>query len=294
MRIGIIGTGWSGSSALVEFLNKTQKIQQYPGEFKVIGDPKGILDFHRNVSKQYTPYNISYHLMEFSKRIDSISKRQSPFNPLGLGDKKVLKLKEIIFRNFGVITTNFNQRSVFRTENPLGNLLIKIQKKRNQNTDFWCKKHNSAIATGILRNSLNEWLKQEYSFKEDDLILFDQPCFIDQTELTSSILSLDYIYVVYRKSEMTKTDMIKNEAMIGKIKDKDIQEIIFQDFFKEIKNSLSSLNHTRIVRLIEFEKLAYYTVEDFEELMPFLDKNVIKKAYEAFNWDYTRKNVEHS
>lgn len=291
MRIGIIGTGWSGSSALVDFLNKTNQVKVYPGELSLLWDTNGILDLYYRISENYCPYNISFHLMEFSNLIDSVSRRQSFTNPLGQGYKSALNLREILFNNLGVIQVDLNQRSVYRPKDIIQNVKKKLQKKLQNNTDLWCEKFNPVIAKSQIEKSITKWLESEHKYTNDDIIIFDQPCFVHQIEIAMDILNLDHSYVVKRSGNAILRDMEKNKAMIGKIKDSKIRSEIFNKWLLTVEESLNPILKCRRATILNFEEFAFYNVEQLKELFPVLDKKSIINAFNDFNWSYTQGNV---
>jgi hypothetical protein len=291
MRLGIIGTGWSGSSALLDLLKKTKQVKVFPGELSLMWDTNGIIDLYYRISENYCPYNVSFHLMEFSNLVDSISRDQSFVNPLGQGYRSVLSFKEILFQNLGVLKVDLNQRSVYRPKDVIQNVQKKLQKKLQKNTDLWCDKFNPAIAKNLISKSLTSWLENEYNFTKDDIIVFDQPCFVHQIKLTIAILCLDHSYVVKRSGNAILRDMEKNNAMIGKIKDPKKRLEIFNKWLLTVEESLNPVLKSKRVTILNFEEFAFYNIEQLKELLSDFDEKSIIKAFNDFNWSFTQGNV---
>ena len=285
MRIGVIGYGWSGSSALVNFLEKSPDYYVYPGELSFMWDSGGVIDLYKYLTRDYSPYTISRKLLEFEELINVSSKKRNTFNPKGTGSAHLMKLKEVLFNRLNVEYVELSQRNIILSRSFVDYAFFKAKDLIKRRKYPWMNQLTKSDALQIFRESIDIYFQGLNP--EKSLMIFDQPCYVDQVDVSVELLQLDYTYIFSREPSKILEDMVNHKSMFGVIKNVVNRKKVFNAAIE----FLLSLETDGKARLISFEKFVNLQPSELQDLFPFIGTEALKDCIAQFDWKYSRSNA---
>lgn len=196
----IIGTGYSGSSAIYEFLKKTNRFKDpFPDkEFSLTYDPGGLLDLEEKILKSKSINQVNYTISQFKKNFYYYTNKDNSVKPgKNFSNKKRLKhLFEDYMNN--IIDFEYVGESTFmkHQNNILSYLKSKMYEKLNikKSTKIY-----SLVDYKKFKMETSDFIsKLLFSNGAKDNIILDQGGIITDVFNSTKFYTNPYIILVYR------------------------------------------------------------------------------------------------
>ena len=149
--IVIIGTGYSGSSAIYEFLRQTNNFYDpFPNiEFSITYDPGGVMDIEECINKNYTPNKMKIIYEQFRKNINFYTNKgyglkqgkNMSFENANINDLLIKYLESLIELKYKGQSLYLKYNDTLFS-NLLTKILLKFKKKLSKEMILFCDNEN--------------------------------------------------------------------------------------------------------------------------------------------------------
>ena len=284
-----IGTGYSGSSAIYEFLKKTKRFKDpFPDkEFSLTYDPGGLLDLEEKILKVKSINHVNYTIRQFKKNFHYYTNTDNSIKPgKNFSNKNRLKL---LFEEYinSIIDFEYVGESTFmkHQNNIFSYLTSKISEKLNIKKN---KKIYSLVDYSKFKKETSEFIFKLFfdNGKEDNIIL-DQGGIITDVFNSTKFYSNPYIILIYRdprdifsefKQKSAYSYPKENVNIFCKWYEKLIENINDQDF-----------KNLRILNL-NFEDFVLNHKKTIQKISEFISED-LSIHLEDFNLERSKNNL---
>ena len=278
--VPVLGYGWSGSSAVVDFLREFSVTWEPGIEFRLIKDPYGLMDLKYNLIDRWEPLNADIAIKNFLWFAYHLSIKSGRFKLTnGMGYESVWGDK------FLDITNNFVKKlSPFQYESNwhfldfqqskstvlfkkvkcrlLPNLRKEIPKLYYadcKETEFcqWCKEYIDTLMACIIQDNKK-------------FIVLDQAVPIQNIEVAEDYFINYKAIVVDRDPRDQYVDLINSNMLIGADIKKTHDVDKFINWFLPYRKNQEEIKKMRNVKFIYFEKLILDYEKTSNDIMNFL------------------------
>jgi hypothetical protein len=286
-----IGSGYSGSSALFDFLKISQLFYDpfNNKEFSLMYDPGGIKDIEQSIRFNFTPNKNTYLFNQFKKNIEYYVSSEKNFKP---GQNLYLEnynLEKILLNYLNSISS-----VIYEAESNLlkyNNSRIDILKKKIFKFLFKKKIKKKMI----LFCELNEFLNKTQNLFHELLlsnnnkkdIIIDQGGTIWNPISTTKYYINPKIIIVNRDPRDIFSEF--KEKTASSFPGNDVE--IFCHWFKNIKNKINKKEYTYSnLLIVNFEDLIFDNENCTKIISNFTNVN-LDNSKKNFNFDRSKKNI---
>lgn len=278
--VPVLGYGWSGSSAVVDFLREFSVTWEPGIEFRLIKDPYGLMDLKYNIIDRWEPLNVDIAIKNFLWFTYHLNVQSGRFKlSNGLGYERVWGDK------FLEITREFvNKIAPFKYDSNWH--FLEFQKSKQEvlydkiRYKIWpfSKKRIPKLFYAQLKQDDFDKLCKEYV---DELIsviinadkthvVLDQAVPIQNIEVARNYFTNYKTIVVDRDPRDQYVDLINSNMLIGADIKKTHDVDKFITWFLPYRRNQSEVKQMENVKFIRFEQLILNYKETSKEIMDFL------------------------
>ena len=278
--VPVLGYGWSGSSAVVDFLREFSVTWEPGIEFRLIKDPYGLMDLKYNLIDRWEPLNVDIAIKNFLWFAYHLSIKSGRFkltNGMGYesvwGDKFlditnnfVKKLSPFQYENNWHFLDFQQSKSTVLFKKVKGRLLPNWRKELPnlyyadcKETEFcqWCKEYIDALMACIIQDNKK-------------FIVLDQAVPIQNIEVAEDYFINYKAIVVDRDPRDQYVDLINSNMLIGADIKKTHDVDKFINWFLPYRKNQEEIKKMRNVKFIYFEKLILDYEKTSNDIMNFL------------------------
>ena len=270
----INGFGWSGSSALIDFMREFEGMFVPHKEFRLIKDPHGVRDLDLSINQSTDQLNEDYAIREFIHFIEVYSRPVGGLRPMGLN------YNNDFGSNFYKISMDYINSLIDYSYSGywwyldydmpyLKYTLIKVLEKlkltdHKKHTEMKLIIKNEEEFLRITKKYLNNIFADCLSRENDHTVVLDQAIPANRASWGSRYFDNGKIIVVDRDPRDVYIDLIKEKSLVGYdvAVHHDVQ--LFIDWFRKVRRP-------------DPEKAEYKRIQ-FEELILDYDR-VISEIY---------------
>lgn len=298
----VAGYGWSGSSALVDYLKEFDKAVVPNVEFRLIKDPYGIADLEDSLMSRWDYVNSAAAIEDFfwlAKRCSY--KPRNYFSPQGLGYSELLTpsflkiTKEYLSSLTSFSYHNNNIHSIFKQS------YISYLKKRILNTinrrthgllgkeDCGNVNHFSKPEYDFFIQKTREYVERIFDgFPDDKIIVLDQAVSPLHTETLKYFNNVKMI-IVDRNPTDIYVDLVRCRRLIGKELSITHDPEVYVKWHNAIRPSSCCYDN---VLNVGFEDLVLNYDVTTRRILEFIGWDLGKQSQFAFfNPDVSKKNI---
>ena len=293
----VLGYGWSGSSAVVDLLKEYQGTKDVPIEFRLIKDPKGLMDLRYNIVDRWDPLNIDIAIRDFLWHTKYLNQNISRFHfHYGLEYGSVLGSKfEEETNNFINKITKLTYSSYwfyFNYEPGLKyftkKLLRKLRISKLEKEMYYCNIDGEQFDT-YCKDYINSIFSD---YCGDNLLILDQSIPAQYLSEASHYFDDYKMILVDRDPRDIYCDLIKCNGLIGQELKKTDNVGLFVDWFLGFRKKNKTFKSDKLLR-VSFEELVNNydeTVKTIETFVGFNDSLHVDKKH-FFDPEKSKQNV---
>lgn len=277
--VPVLGYGWSGSSAVVDFLREFSVTWEPGVEFRLIKDPYGLMDLKYNIIDRWEPLNVDIaikNFLWFTYHLNVQGGRFKLSNGLGYervwGDKFLEMTKEFVNKiapfkydsNWHFLEFQKSKQEVLY--NKINKIWPFLQKKipklfyaqlDRDDFDRLCKEYIDGLMSVIIDEDKTH-------------VVLDQAVPIQNLEVASDYFSNYKAIVVDRDPRDQYVDLINSNMLIGADIKRTHDVDKFITWFLPYRKNQNIIKQMDNVKLIRFEQLIMDYKETSKEIMDFL------------------------
>ncbi|TYZ29952.1 hypothetical protein FZ041_03285 [Selenomonas caprae] len=278
--VPVLGYGWSGSSAVVDFLREFSVTWEPGIEFRLIKDPCGLMDLKYNIIDRWEPLNVDVaikNFLWFAYHLSVQSGRFKLVNGLGYesvwGDKFLEITNDFIKRlspfqydsNWHYLEFQKSKSTILynKIKHKLWpasrNIMPKLFYAQCEEEEFcrWCREYIDSLMACIVSEDKN-------------YIILDQAVPVQNIEVAKDYFSEYKVIVAERDPRDQYVDLIDSNMLIGADikKTHDVKKFI--DWFLPYRKNQHRFKKMENVKFICFEQLVLDYEKTSNEIMDFL------------------------
>lgn len=291
----VLGYGWSGSSAVVDYLREFDDLFEPEKEFRLIKDPRGLIDLRHELIDRYDVLNSDIAIREFKWFASMCYQCHSKF-------KNGLDYADVFGDKYIEYTDEFvNSLSTFKYNSTWWYLqwrfsfpkllLYKMKTKLKQSDTMYFINCSGEYFDQKVKEYINNLFSIATSNKNISSVILDQAIPVSLTSEAKHYFDSYKIIVVDRDPRDIYVDLIKGRNLIG-------QELaLSHDVSKYIKwhNSLRTYKEKfdENVIQISFEDFVLNHDETSRKICDFLKIEIDNQAQKGkyFKMDQSTKNI---
>ena len=313
--VSISGYGWSGSTALRDFLREydsiyhvTDKSSKRFLEYSLLYDPDGFLDLYNKLVASWNFLHIDKALKDHIKYFNRISAEQSKLNPHGLGLDELFKVdSRRIHSEFLEELASFKYHLSSRVNNLYDDPLLNFCKRwyskfspSHRKDSYFSSADDSSFSRALVKFH-NELFA---NVGKDKLLLIEKMIPVNNIELCSSLLPNIKVLIVDRDPRDTFVEMVKKRTLFfggnGSITDTEVMQFCRWKEQMYRTGVVNEIPYGRDVRLGSMQVLKL----DFEEfVLRFSDSQLTIEGFlglsrenhihrfKCFNSEDSKKNI---
>ena len=284
-----IGTGYSGSSAIYDFLKKTNKFTDpFPDkEFSLSYDPGGLLDLEEKILKAKSINQVNFTISQFKKNFYYYTNAENSIKPgKNFSNKKRLKN---LFDEYidSIIDFEYMGESTFmKHQNNFSSYLnSKIYEKLNIKKR---KKIYSLVGYSKFKEETSNFMRKLFFIngKDDDIIL-DQGGIITDIFNSTKFFSYPYIILVYRDPRDIFAEFKQKSAYSYPKENVNI----FCKWYQKLINNINNQDFKNLKILnLNFEDFVLNHKNTIQNISKFISED-LSNSLEDFNLERSKNNL---